>query len=178
MRHILLATALALAPLPPLAQAAPPPAFVLDTKADLFGYYMPQKEVRTGRFKLLMLAIGPRDDFRKFARGDRFGGTWAPVLLEFAPANAQQKQGEGGAYWVGSFRVLPTAYAVNASQVSFAGTDKKLGPVAFQATLDLAALKSEQKIGNGGSGKPVLRGTLTVGGKSYPGLTFTWFGGD
>jgi len=178
MRQILLATALALASL--AAQAAPPPApgFVYDTKADLFGYYMPQKEVRTGRFKLLMLAIGPRDDFRKFARGDRFGGTWAPVLLEFAPANAQQKQGEGGPYWEGSFRVLPTSYAISNGQIAFTGTDKKLGPVAFQGTLDLATLKAEQKRGTGGSGKIVLRGTLSVGGKSYPGLTFTWFGGD
>jgi hypothetical protein len=180
MKHIALALGAFL--LVAGSAAAPPPpelkGFVVETKADMFGYYMPAKEIRAGKFKLILIGIGAREDFQSFARGERWNGNWAPMLLQFAPAGSVQKYGEGGPYWEGAFRVLPTAYAVTNKQIAFAGTHPSLGRVSFRGTFDLAALKAEQKIGNGGSGKIVLRGDLTVGGKTYPGLTFTWFGGD
>ena len=177
MRIVILALAIAALASPAAAAPARPAPFVVASQADMFGYYMPVTPVRTGAFKLIDLALGAPEDFRRFAGGERFGGTWAPVLLEFAPAAAQEQEGDAGPYWSGSFRILPTTFAISDRTVSFSGFDKRLGAVRFEGTLDMAALAAERDQSNSGTGRIVLTGTLTVKGRAYP-VSFLWFGGD
>ncbi len=149
--------------------------FVSSAKADLFGYYMPAHETRVGKFKLIMVALGAREDFAEFQAGKNRTGKWAPVMLVFAPLDSQPQPGEeGGVYWPNSFRVLPSAYRVTNTTIAFVGNDKALGSVSFNATIDAAALASEKK---NGAGKTVMAGDLVAGAKSQH-VTFTWFGGD
>jgi hypothetical protein len=150
--------------------------FTSDKKQDLFGYYMPTKDVRFGKFKLNNVSIAGLDDFKKFEKGGYKGVPFASVLLNFDDTSSPKKQGELGEYYANAPRVLPSAYRVVGNTLTFIGSDKQLGVVTFSGTLDLTAIKSAQ---NGGSlEKPVLKGDLAVGTKTVKGVTFTWFGGD
>jgi hypothetical protein len=143
---------------------------------DLFGYYMPTKELRFGKFVLHDISMADPADFKKFESGGYKGVPFASIMLEFDDTTSQKKQGELGEYYANAPRVLPTAYSQQGAAIQFVGTDKQVGVVAFSGTLDLAQLK---KTKNGGDANAVvLRGDLTIGGKTVKGVAFSWFGGD
>lgn len=151
--------------------------FTSDKKQDLFGYYMPVGSVRVGKFELANISISDIADFKKFEGGGYKGTPFASVMLEFNDTTSPKKQGDMGDYYTNAPRVLPNAYSVTGTNITFIGTDKQLGVVTFTGTLDLADIKAAQ---NGGesSEKQVLKGDLTVGTKTLKNVTFTWFGGD
>jgi hypothetical protein len=150
--------------------------FTSDKKQDLFGYYMPTEELRFGKFVLHNISLADPADFKKFESGGYKGVPFAAVMFEFDDTTSQKKQGELGEYYVNAPRVLPTAYSLQGANLQFVGTDKQVGVVAFTGTLDLAQVK---KTKNGGDANAVvMRGDLTVGGKTVKGVTFSWFGGD
>lgn len=153
--------------------------FSFAMQSDLSGYYFPDAAVTTGAYKLLYIGISAPDDFAKHRAGERWNGHFAPIMLVFAPRDARQMQGaEGGTYWEGSFRVLPSAYRVADSKIAFAGTHAKLGAVSFTGTIDTRAVGQARQGSVSDTGKVVMTGDLVVGGRRFPGLKFTWFGGD
>ncbi len=171
---LLAASALQAAP-----ASVPLKGFVSPAKPDLFGYYMPKQEVRIGKLKLIMLSLGGHDEFQQFETGKLKIKTYAPFMFQFADAKSEPKSSEnGGVYYENATRVLPSAYRIAGNTIAFSGYDKVLGTVTFDGTIDLAALKAEQGIGGGGSGKIVITGDLVIGSKLFKRLTFTWFGGD
>ena len=185
MRKILPALAVALLVTSPILADSPAVqpqrivGFTFSGKEDLSGFYMPKREVRVGRYKLIMIGLGLPEDFADFQKGERWEGKWAPILLTFAPIGSKPKPGaEGGVQWQGSFRVLPETYRVTDTSIAFGGSEKRLGYVNFAGAIDLAALKSAKANGAGGTDKVVLTGDLSATGKSQPALAFTWFGGD
>src|SRR5581483_2713131 len=54
--------------------------FAWNTKADLSGYYMPSREIRSGKFVLDNFAIGDAASFRDFIAGKFKGQPYAPVM--------------------------------------------------------------------------------------------------
>jgi len=154
------------------------PAFVYDSKVDLFGYYMPTADVRVGRFKLNNLALGGQDDFKKYLAGDRMA-TYAPMMIAFDDVTSPQKTNETGQpYYTNAPRVLPAAFKVSGASVTFAGHDKQLGEVAFKGMLAPYMIdpkfKPEQREA---MSMAALTGDLTVNGKTQK-VMFTRFGGD
>jgi hypothetical protein len=160
------------------ASPAGQPSYVFDSRVDLFGYYMPTADVKVGKFKLNNLAIGAKDDFKKYLAGDRMA-TYAPVMIAFDDVTSPQKTNETGQpYYENSPRVLPAAFKISGASVTFAGHDKQLGDVSFSGALAPFMLdpkfKPEQRAA---MSMPALTGNLTVNGKAQK-VMFTWFGGD
>ena len=163
------------------ALAATPPApaksFVSDKSKDYFGYFLPADPVKIGKWQVRNLFIAPTDDLKTFeaGRSDKaFGG----VMVEFEDVTSPMKTGEdGNPYHTGQIRVLPLAYHVGMDKVTFAGTDKALGPVTFVGTFDKDFFKKPSQGVPHPDDRPMLRGKLTIGGKVYP-AAFNWFGGD
>ncbi len=152
--------------------------FTYNSKADLFGYYIPDASrpvVIGGRFRFRDLALGAQQDFLSFRPGNS-KATYAPVMLEFDDTRSRQRVNEMGAtYYENAPRILPAAFRISGSKIAFAGDDRQLGHVTFSGKLDLAALASAQ------GDQPnaiVLRGDLSVGGKTFRNIAFGWFGGD
>ncbi len=166
----LAATALAAAP-------AAPARFVSDKAKDYFGYFLPAEPVKAGKWQLRNLFIAPTDDLKTFeaGRSDKaFGG----VMVEFEDVTSPMKSGEdGNPYHTGQIRVLPLAYHVGMDKLTFAGTDKTLGPVTFVGTFDKDFFKKPSQAVPHPDDRPMLRGKLTIAGKVYP-AAFNWFGGD
>jgi hypothetical protein len=159
----------------PAGQSQP---FVYDSKVDLFGYYMPTADVKVGKFKLNNLALGGKDEFKKYLAGNRMA-TYAPVMLEFDDVTSPQKTNEmGQPYYANAPRVLPTSFRVAGASVTFAGHDKQVGDVVFNGTLAPymldAKVKQEQRAAMSAA---ALTGDLAVNGKTQK-VMFTWFGGD
>lgn len=173
-----LLAALALSLIAWTSPAGQSPSFVYDSKADLFGYYLPTADVRAGKFKLRDLALGGSDDFKKYLAGNRMA-TYAPVMIEFDNLTSKQRTNEmGQPYYENSPRVLPTSFRVSGSTVAFAGHDKELGDVAFNGTLAPYMLDLKFKPENRAvMSRSALSGVLTVGGKPYK-VMLNWFGGD
>jgi hypothetical protein len=155
--------------------------FTWNTKADLFGYYMPSPEIRFGKFVLDNFAVGDPSSFRDFAAGKLKGQPYAPVMFAFSDTTSPKVHGETCDTYKNTPRVLPAAYALSGNALRFVGTDKQIGVVAFTGTLNLKAVKAAQNAQSTGSAAPdapVLKGDLSIGGKTYKNVTFTWFGGD
>jgi hypothetical protein len=160
-------------------EPAPMTGFVSDKANDLFGYYLPLHEIRVGKFKLDHLALATPDEFRSYEAAKDRRPTFAPVMLAFSDITSRQLTNElGQPYFENAPRALPTAYRVNGGTITFVGGNKQVGPVTFSGTLDLAALKAVQNMQPSDSTKSVLKGDLTIAGKTFKGVTFGWFGGD
>jgi hypothetical protein len=159
------------------ASVAAPAAtgFVYQSKADLFGYYIPATDVRVGKFKLNNFAIAGADDFKDFFGGKRLDA-FAPVMVGFDDTSSKQLNGELGPYYQNAPRVLPSAFTVSGDVVTFAGTDKQVGPVIFKGKLNLKAIAGAKA--NGDANAIAMTGDLTVGAKTFKNLQFRWFGGD
>ena len=141
---------------------------------DLFGYYM-SDGVQAGSLRLTHLHMGSEDEFRPWEAGTRTA-TYAPVMLVFEDLASPEVETEIGPVREVEVRVLPSAYAIG-ERVRFAGRDARLGEVTFVGTLDLKALAAAREAGNSGA-PPVLKGDLRIGQRTWPGVAFTWFGGD
>lgn len=161
------------------AAQTPRGAFTFHEKADLFGYYLPASDVSAGKFKLRDIAIGGRDDFKKFLAGAR-QPNYAPVMVEFDDVTSAQRTNEmGQPYYENAPRVLPMAFRLDGANVAFDGTDTQIGHVSFSGEL------SDYMFSTGASpekravhGRPALTGDLVVGDKTFKNVKFTWFGGD
>jgi hypothetical protein len=100
-------------------------------------------------------------------------------MLEFNDVTSRKGTNElGQSYFTNTIRVLPSAHRIAGNEIAFAGKDNTLGVVMFTGTLDRAALKVEQAGEPSATGKPVLKGDVTFGGKSFEDAQFTWLGGD
>jgi len=168
------------APAPSTAPAAAPPApvtFSHDPKLDSQGVYLTDAVVQSGDLKLASLDIGQADDFADWEAGKR-PAAYAPIFMAFddvASPTAENDLGQTG--HTVSIRVMPTAYRVDAREVSFHGVDPDLGQVTFTGAFDLQALKSAKAAGPG-EPKPVLTGVLQVGEHQFRNIVFQYFGGD
>ncbi len=166
--------ALALAASNTEAAAPRPAAFVNQLSSDLFGYYMPDKTYRAGKFVFRNMTLGGPVQFKSWEKGDR-ANTVAPVFLEFEDVTSKQGTNElGQTYYKNAPRVLPQSYRVTRTNLSFTGTDKQLGTVSFTGAIDLKALKAAPE-------NPqivVATGTLSFAGKTFQNVKLTWFGGD
>ncbi len=154
-------------------------AFVYEERVDLFGYYMPSKDIRIGKYKLRDIAVGGRDDFKKFLGGDRVPN-YAPMMIEFEDVTSEQRTNEmGQAYYVNSPRVLPIAFRFDGTNVDFDGEHKQIGHVSFTGSLAPYMFMTDGKREMRALQKrPALTGDLVVGEKTFKGVSFTWFGGD
>lgn len=165
-------------PSAPSGPAAPTPGFVHDKGADLFGYYLPAREVKVGNWRLTALSLGQEGEFADWEAGKRTT-TYAPVMLEFEDVTSPTETNEmGQTVHKATTRVLPASYAVSGGKLAFAGQDARLGPVGFAGSVDLAKLKATKAKGPNGGPETILTGDLKVGSTEFKGLNFTWFGGD
>jgi hypothetical protein len=170
------------APPPPEALEPPgPPAvegFAHQAGADLFGYYLPISDVQIGDLKLSHFHLGDEAAFSDWEQVQGQGPTnFAPVMFQFddlsSPTIANELGGQTPEVIV---RVLPTGYGISNRVVRFVGTDPTLGEVRYEGQFVQPAF-DRRRAGEAATG-PVLRGTLTVGGRIYEGQSFTWFAGD
>jgi len=168
------------APAPSTAPAAVPAApvtFSHDPRLDAQGVYLTDAVVRSGSLKLASLDIGQADDFADWEAGKR-PAAYAPIFMAFDDLTSPTAEdGLGRSYRTVSIRVMPTAYRVDAQEVSFHGVDPSLGQVTFTGALDLAALKTA-KIARSGGSRPVLTGALQLGDQPPRHIAFHYFGGD
>jgi hypothetical protein len=80
-------------------------------------------------------------------------------------------------------RVLPSAYRIKGNTIAFVGSSKEMGAVTFVATMNLKEIGRLNAI-NGTenaqaqSSGDVMKGDLTVGGKTFKGIGFSWFAGE
>jgi hypothetical protein len=159
------------------APPAPASAFVSDKSKDYFGYFLPAEPLKIGKWQLKDFFVAPTDDLKSFESGKAdkaFGG----VMIEFDDTTSPQKTGENGQpFYTRDTRILPLAYHVGMDKVTFAGTDKALGPVTFVGTFDKDYFKKPSPDVPHPDDRPMLRGKLTIGGKVYP-VAFNWFAGD
>jgi hypothetical protein len=165
----------------PASAQAPTPltGFTHEKGADLFGYYLPPKDVKVGNWQLTVFSIGAEEDFARWEAGQQRIPNYAPVMLEFEDVTSPTTTNEmGQQVHTRSVRVLPSGYAISGAKLSFSGQDPAIGPVAFSGVIDLAALKASKAEGPNGGPATILKGDLKVGASSFNGQAFTWFGGD
>jgi hypothetical protein len=164
------------APEPPLPEAAPPPAPVLEpvegfaheAGVELSGFYLPTSAVEVGDLRLSHLFIGDDDTFEALeAAGGRGPTNFPPILLQFDDLSSETIPNDlGGQTPSEIVRVLPDGYGVSARTVRFAALEPRLGVVTFEGMF-------VQQIDPAPTGR-VLRGTLTIDGQIYEGQGFAW----
>ena len=142
---------------------------------DLSGYYRPAGEVRVGKWSLDHVFVGQAAELRGWEAGGR-SGTFGPVMLQFEDATSPMIQTETGEARSLSARVLPTAYSVSDTAISFQGRSAELGRVRFDGVLDPGALATARR--NLGDEGVVLTGRLTVGDAPSQTVRLRWWGGD
>lgn len=153
-----------------------PHTFSHEADFDAAGFYFTQSNIRSGNWRLTQIGVGAPSDFETWEKGDR-GSSFGPIQFEFEDAASPTRTGETGAEsHTGSIRVLPDAYVLDGQRLTFFGHDKALGQVSFDGRFDKTALIEAKA--NGSSQTAVLTGTLTVGGKTYDKVSFTYFVGD
>ncbi|WP_304170398.1 hypothetical protein [Phenylobacterium aquaticum] len=162
---------------PPAAPSAPLTGFTHVKGEDLFGYYIPNTEVKIGDLKLDHVHIGSEAEFAQWEGGDRTT-TYAPIMLEFSDlASAKSENELGQTVYAHTIRVLPTAYKLGAGDLRFTGTDPTLGAVQLDGMIDMAALARARAAGPGAQ-ETILRTALLIGATPFKTLSFNWFGGD
>lgn len=139
-------------------------AFTYSASEDISGYYRPSGMSGADDFELTQVFVGQARDFQAWNRGER-SATFAPVMLEFAVLGGQ------------TLRILPERYSVGDDRVSMQGTAPGVGKVSFDARLDKGALATARR-NLGGSEDAAMIGTVRVGGQSFTGVKFSWYGGD
>ena len=143
--------------------------------SDLSGYYMPMSEVRVGNWSFDHVFVGQTAEFQAWEAGER-NGTFGPVMLQFDDVTSPMVPTEIGEARSVTVRVLPTAYSVTDTSVSFEGRVPELGVVRFEGVLDPGALAtSRRNLGNEGV---VVTGTLTIGNAPPRSVLLRWWGGD
>ncbi|MBS0473143.1 MAG: hypothetical protein JSR60_18885 [Proteobacteria bacterium] len=162
-----------------LAGDAPLKGFSHDNTQEIFGYYLPKAEIKSGKFRLDTFSIGTLDELKGWESGKDRMPTYAPVMFTFQDLMSKKLKNEmGDTYYANEPRVLPTAYRIKGNTIVFSGSDKQVGVVTFMGTIDLKALKAASDGGTLSTDKVIIKGDLTVAGKLYKGVEFTWFGGD
>jgi len=166
------------------APAAAPPeasteaAFQHDPNLDAFGYYLTQTPYRFGNWELKSVNMGSPSDFASWEEGKR-PANYGPFFLEFEDVTSPTAENElGQTYHTVSFRLMPDRYKVGAGQVTFHGTDPRIGEVTFSGGFDLAALKAVKAAGPGVAATTVLTGGLRVGAERLRNISFFYFAGD
>jgi len=157
------------------APAASAPTFSHGMGSDLSGYYMPLGEVRVGKWSFDHVFIGQTAEFQAWEAGGR-NETFAPVMLQFDDATSPMVATEIGEAHSVTARVLPTAYSVTDSRISFEGRSAELGAVRFEGALDPGALATSRR--NLGDEGVVVTGRLTVGNAPAQNVRLRWWGGD
>lgn len=162
----------------PGAPAEAPPAaaaYSHTLSADLSGYYIPAGEVRVGKWSLDHIFVGQAQDFRSWEGGSR-SETFGPVMLQFEDVTSPMVQTEIGETRSVSARVLPSAYSVSDTSISFQGRSPELGLVRFDGVLDPGALATARR--NLGDEGVVVTGTLKVGDGPAQNVQLRWWAGD
>jgi hypothetical protein len=159
----------------PSASAAAP-AYAHDAALEVFGYYLPSAPVNVGQYRLNNISLGSEEDFRNWEGGHRLA-TYGPAMIEFDDTTSAKTTGETGAEgYATTIRVLPDSYHVDSNGVRFSGRDAKLGAVSFQGRFDAHGFAAAKR--GDAPQAVVLVGELKVGAHAFPGVKFTWFGGD
>ena len=130
---------------------------------DVSGYYQPASPVVVGKYRLTHIFLGQAGAFEGWEKGDK-RSAYGPVMFEF-------DDGAGG-----TVRVKPRSYDVSDSRIRFSGHAEGVGDVSFNGQMDQGALATARR--NLGEETPVMTGTLSVGGRSFGGQKFRWYGGD
>jgi hypothetical protein len=136
---------------------------------------MPAGEVRVGKWSLDHIFVGQAQDFRSWEGGSR-SETFGPVMLQFEDVTSPMVQTEIGETRSVSARVLPSAYSVSDTSISFEGRSPELGPVRFAGVLDPGALATARR--NLGDEGVVVTGTLKVGDGPAQNVQLRWWAGD
>ncbi len=146
---------------------------------DLFGFYIPNTEVKIGAWKLDNIAILDEAEFAKWEAGETAGPS-GPIMFEFSDTSSATSENElGQTVYAKRTRILPTSYKIGGGgDLQFKGTDVTLGQVQLDGTIDMDALKRARAGGPGGQAETVLRTGLSIGGQPFKNLSFNWFGGD
>jgi len=159
-------------------------SFGHDNKAELFGYYLPPDGTKTGHYLLHDFAIGPLEDLKWETGNDRMA-TYAPVMFQFTDLSSKLVKNEesGEMEHSNEVRVLPTAYRIKGNTIAFVGSSNAIGTVTFTGTFDIktiAKLNGEAGTDNAEaqSKRDVMKGNLTIAGRPYKNIGFSWFGGD
>ncbi|MDP1913730.1 hypothetical protein [Brevundimonas sp.] len=160
---------------PPEAPSTAAPAFRHNMSADLSGYYMPASEVRIGKWSFNHIFVGQAQEFQAWEGGSR-SGMFGPVMLQFDDVTSPMVQTEIGEARSLTARVLPTAYSVTDTRISFEGRSAELGAVRFEGALEPGALATSRR--NLGDEGVVVTGTLTVGSGPARNVRLRWWGGD
>lgn len=128
--------------------------------------------VDSGRFVFMGLSIQERRAFGAWEGGDRSGPP--PIALQILDEQSPAMVGYADGPYPDEaiITVAPSRYSVVGNTVSFAGTSPATGEILFEGAVDPAALDQSQAVDNAGA--TVMTGTLTLGGKAWPGVTFGW----
>lgn len=159
--------------------------FSHDNKGELFGYYLPPDGTRTGHYLLHDFAIGPLDDIKKWESGKERLTTYAPLMFQFTDLSSKMVKNEESGEMEHSVevRVLPSAYRIKGNTIAFAGASKEIGTVTFVGTLDLKEITRLNAVNGTDNAEAqskgdVMKGDLTIAGKTYKNIGFSWFAGD
>lgn len=168
-----------------LAADAPLKGFSRDGNDDLFGYYGTATPVKVGKFELDHMHIGMKEDLVKWEKGTERMDTYAPFMFQFTDLSSKMVKNEenGQMYHSNLPRVLPTAYRIKGNTIAFAGASKEVGAVSFTGTIDRKKIaKFNAAAGTDAAqpetGEAVIKGDLTVAGKVFKNIAFSWSGGD
>lgn len=160
---------------PQAPAAAKAAAFAHDLPEDVSGYFIPTETVRIDDWRLHHLFLGQVPDFIAWEGGQRTQG-FAPAMIEFEDAAGPAVRTESGENRR-RIRLIPTAYAVTEDRVRFEARSEALGGVvSFDGRLDPGALATARR--NLGDRGVVLKGTLKIGGRTFPGVSMRWWAGD
>jgi hypothetical protein len=159
--------------------------FSHDNKGDLFGYYLPPDGTKTGHYLLHDFAIGPLDDIKKWESAKERMPNYAPIMFQFTDLTSKmvKNQESGEMEHSEEVRVMPTAYRIKGNTIAFIGASKEIGTVTFVGTLDLKEItKLNAEAGTDSaeaqSKGDVMKGDLTIAGKTYKNIGFSWFAGE
>ncbi|MFZ3006454.1 MAG: hypothetical protein WA047_09770 [Phenylobacterium sp.] len=165
---------------PAAALAVPAPAaggFSHVKGEDVFGYYIPNTEVKVGNWRLENISFGLEEDFTAWEGGAQDGPA-GPIMFDFVDVTSANGENEmGQTTYAKTIRVLPTSYKIGGGDLKFTGKDATLGVVQLDGTIDMAALKRARTAGPGAQ-ETILRTGLMVGSTPFKNLSFNWFGGD
>ena len=141
------------------------------------GYYMPARTIRVGAYQLSNITLGAPSDFAEW-EGGRRSAEFGPVMVQFDDMSSPMQPNEmGGEAHSVNVRVLPSAYSVDSHTLAFAGEAAGVGPVVLQVRFDQEALHHALDGGDPAT-TPVAHGVLTVAGRRFENVSFTYFAGD
>jgi len=142
----------------------------------LFGYYMPEGEIRVGDYVLSLMFMddaAQADIWTPETGLDYF----APMMFEFDDVTSDVLIHElGGEYYENSSRALPTRFAVTANSVSFEGFAEGVGDIRFTGSYDRSVVLDAQEWG--ATENIAIEGRLQIGDQVFEDVQFSWFGGD